>query len=351
MRGCWISTIGDMFRFIMIIACALLAGCAPPSLDRARWRPLNTGSTASLRGISAPGDGVVWASGTGGSVLRSLDGGETWRTVRVPGPDSIDVRDIEAIDADHAWAMCITEPARVLYTNDGGASWAIRHTGRAGAFFDSIARFTDGSVVLFGDPHEGVFDISHSEGGGHWQAALESPRAHHGEAAFAASGTCIVTVDDRYAWIGTGGMHARVLRSVDGGRTWLASRTPMRQGSATTGIYSVAFRDRMHGVVVGGDYTNPELSGDNAAYTTDGGETWITADIAPEGYRSGVVYLANRKDALVAVGRAGCSYSTDGGVTWRSFADPSGFYAVASSPDGEVYAVGSDGRAAKLVYD
>ena len=146
-------------------------------------------------------------------------------------------------------------------------------------------------------------------------------------------------------------MHARVLRSTDGGKTWDAHGTPMRQGEPTTGIYSVAFRDAKRGVIVGGDYTQPELAGANAAYTKDGGKTWTMSESPPGGYRSGVVFLPGRMNDLIAVGRAGCSYSTDGGVTWHPLGDGAGYYAVAASPDGEVFAVGSDGRAARLVFD
>ena len=59
---------------------------------------------------------------------------------------------------------------------------------------------------------------------------------------------------------------------------------------------------------------------------------------------------------LIAVGRAGCDYSLDGGRTWQPFGehngdDPEapGYYAVAASPDGSlVIAVGANGRAAVL---
>ena len=80
------------------------------------------------------------------------------------------------------------------------------------------------------------------------------------EAAFAASGTCVVSHGAQHAWIGTGGKSTRVLRSVDGGASWTASAAPMLSGKNTTGIYSVAFRDAQHGVVVGGDYTTPEAA-------------------------------------------------------------------------------------------
>jgi photosystem II stability/assembly factor-like uncharacterized protein len=338
-------------RSLLPALLALTACAAPPSFDGARWTPLDTGSDASLRGVRALEGGVVWASGSGGTVLRSTDGGATWTRSRVPGPPSTDLRDIEAVDATTAYVISITAPARVLRTSDGGATWETLHESpHAASFFDSLALFEGGGGVVFGDPRDGVFEVLRTDDGEHWSpvAARALPAAGAGEAAFAASGTCVVTHGARHAWIGTGGARARVLRSTDAGRSWSAAETPLCSGGETTGIYSVAFADALHGVVVGGQYDAPEMSGDNAAWTDDGGVTWRAADLPPHGYRSGVVHLPGNARALVAVGRAGCDVSEDGGRTWRALGDGTGYYAVAAAPDGAVYAVGADGRAARL---
>jgi photosystem II stability/assembly factor-like uncharacterized protein len=332
----------------------VLSGCvSTPPLSDERWLPLETGSDASLRGVCVVNRDVIWASGSNGTVLKSADGGATWQRFQVPGPASCDVRDIEAVDAQHAWAISITEPARILHTADGGRSWRVLHeSANPASFFDSIALLDDGAALVFGDPQDGVFEVLRSDDGEGWNPvpAGALPPALEGEAAFAASGTCIVTFGSHHAWISTGGRAARVLRSADGGRSWTAAETPIRQGGETTGIYSVAFRDEMHGVIVGGDYTEPERSGDNAAYTTDGGVSWTAATTPPGGYRSCVIDLPGRPDTLVAVGRTGCDYSEDGGRTWHPLGDGEGFYAVSAARDGTVIAVGSDGRAARLVF-
>lgn len=339
----------------LVVACT--TGCASTSRHAtARWIPLDTGSDASLRGVCAVGDGVVWASGSNGTVLRSVDGGASWTSHPVPpapggGPN--DLRDIEALDARRAWVLSITEPARILRTEDGGATWGEVHVGREGAFLDSIALFAGGGAVVFGDPLDGVFDVARSDDGVTWEQVPASslPAANDGEAGYAASGTCVVTDGFARAWIGTGGRAARVLVSDDAGRSWRAVDVPMRQGGETTGIYGVAFRNELRGVIVGGQYDQPELGGDNAAYTRDGGKTWIAADVPPAGYRSGVAWLPACGSKLVAVGRAGCSLSDDSGRTWRTMPGDQGYYAVSSSRDGDVFAVGADGRAARLLVN
>jgi photosystem II stability/assembly factor-like uncharacterized protein len=41
-------------------------------------------TTASLRGIDNVGNGVAWASGTNGTVLRTEDAGYLWQTCTIP---------------------------------------------------------------------------------------------------------------------------------------------------------------------------------------------------------------------------------------------------------------------------
>lgn len=125
----------------------------------------------------------------------------------------------------------------------------------------------------------------------------------------------------------------------------------MISGESTSGIYSVAFRDATHGVLVGGDYRAPDVADRNAAFTEDGGDTWtaVAKESLPRGQRAAVAWIPGQRDALIAVGRLGTDYSIDGGRTWVPLGDE-GYYAVSFSPTGEGYAVGADGRAARLAY-
>ena len=64
----------------------------------AQWVPQPSGTTARLRGLSVVDERVAWASGAGGTVLRTVDGGATWRRRVVPDAERLDFRDIEAFD-------------------------------------------------------------------------------------------------------------------------------------------------------------------------------------------------------------------------------------------------------------
>jgi hypothetical protein len=168
---------------------------------------------------------------------------------------------------------------------------------------------------------------------------------------FAASGTCLTVQGTNNAWIGTGGAtEARVLRTTDRGATWTEAATPIAAGSSSAGIFSIAFTDELHGIIVGGDYRKEQEPSANIALTADGGRTWAAAgDAKLRGFRSGVVFIQGSGGReVIAVGPAGTDRSTDGGRTWSALGDV-GFHAVSVDRTGRfVWAVGEQGRVARL---
>jgi hypothetical protein len=89
-------------------------------------------------------------------------------------------------------------------------------------------------------------------------------------------------------------------------------------GYPSSGIFSLAFRDRDHGVVVG-DYKRPEESGGYVALSSNRGRTWTLAKGAqPGGYRSGVSLVPGTSGSTrIAVGPTGTDVSVDDGENWR----------------------------------
>lgn len=337
---------------LLLVACAAPAGRHDPL--RADWIALPSPTRAGLRGLSVVSADVVWCSGADGTVLRSVDGGRTWVETRVDEAEEADLRSIHAFDATSAVAATAGRPARVLRTDDGGGSWRIVHEEEdARAFLDSVRFADERRGWIFGDPldRRGHFVLETDDGGRTWRRAADTPPPVDGEAGFAASGTCIAVVGP-HVRIGTGGARARVLRTDDGGRTWSAAATPLAQGAASQGVFSVAFADVLIGVAVGGDYLDPERRDGTAAFTVDGGSTWLAAEVPPAGFRS-CVAIAPRFGPGVrfAVGTTGADISRDGGRTWRPV--PGGIarahHAIAFAPDAPVgFAVGADGRISRI---
>ena len=77
----------------------------PLLLTTQSWEQQQSGTTASLRGIHAVSDRVAWASGTGGTYLRTTDAGVHWRGSTVPGAEALDFRDVHAVDEQNAYLL------------------------------------------------------------------------------------------------------------------------------------------------------------------------------------------------------------------------------------------------------
>src|SRR5689334_5270977 len=83
-----------------------LAVASPAAADTTlSWTLLDTGSTSHFRGLSAVSNKVAWLGGYNGTVLRTTDGGKTWRDASPAGAGTLQFRDITAFDAKHAVAM------------------------------------------------------------------------------------------------------------------------------------------------------------------------------------------------------------------------------------------------------
>lgn len=332
----------------------LAAACASVEKFDPRWIPQDSGTSESLRGVCAVSRDVAWASGGGGTFLRTLDGGETWECGFVPGAKDLDFRDVHAMDDRTALLLSTGEPAKIFKTHDGGKRWTEQYADdRPGVFFDGMAFFDAKRGIAFSDPIQGSFLLIRTEDGGEtWREVPRGsiPPPLPGEAGFAASGTCVCVQGESLAWFATGGTAARVFRSVDKGATWTAVNAPVLSGTPSRGIFSIAFKDARSGVIVGGDYKDPQGKDHNAAWTFDGGETWYPVERSqPKGYRSCVAYFRNGPAfVFITAGPSGSDYSLDLGRTWVNF-DRTGFHSLSfAGPCG--WAVGADGRIAKLEF-
>ena len=334
----------------LVATTGFTAGSRTPS-----WRLSDTGVTARFRGLAPVNDKVAWVAGSAGTILRTVDGGRSWLRVDPPGTADLQFRDIEAFDADHAVALTIGEgdQSRLYATADGGRSWTetFRNDDPA-AFYDCVTFLDRRHGLALSDPVGGKFRIlATADGGRSWrvQPSTGMPEALAGEFAFAASGTGLVSADHfgaGRAWFATGGgERARVFSTVNGGRTWRVTDSPV-PSSASGGIFSLAFRDPWHGIAVGGDFAAPETAPEAAATTRDGGRTWRTAKVVPGEYRSGAAWLGG--NTALAVGPTGSDLSRDGGRTWTEF-DGGSFDAVLCAA-GACWASGEQGRVAKLTW-
>jgi photosystem II stability/assembly factor-like uncharacterized protein len=316
----------------------------------AQWQPQQSGTNEDLRGVSIFDRDNIWASGAHGTYLVTKDRGKTWNFSQVPGAESLDFRGVKAFRSEVFLLAAGPGDKSRIYHLRKGKPWELQFTNNEPkGFLDCMAFVDTQHGIVVGDPVNGKFQIARTRDGGRtWQNvdSQKIPPAIDGEGAFAASNSCIAVNGTQDVWFATGGPVARVFHSSDAGDTWIVSDTPITHGSVSQGIFSVAFRDSLHGVIVGGDYKNADQSGPNIATTDDGGKTWRLAEVAPQKFFSAVAYVGGTNPGMVAVGSTTSGFSKDDLHTWSSFVTD-GFNAVDSN-QGVIYAVGASGKIAKF---
>lgn len=271
-------------------------------------------------------------------------------------PPDAEKLDFRGICADSVVAEVMSagpgEQSRIFQTSDGCRHWTeLARNHEKNGFWDSFGyearpfcRNTENTGVLIGDPVNGRFYTMTSSDTG-WDVDNNSCAARADEAVFAASNSSVFVFGfDRYIFVtgGKGGPRAILSPLLSGKRSkgCAAADLPLATGESA-GAFSVYFRDRKHGIVVGGDYKKPNNSAGTAAWTSDGGHTWTASSTLPHGYRSAVIWDPKAK-AWIAVGTNGADISTDDGMTWRPLDD--GNWNAVSLP----FAVGPKGRIGKL---
>jgi photosystem II stability/assembly factor-like uncharacterized protein len=318
------------------------------SVAEAQWQRQTVDTKASLRGLSVVNDKIIWASGTGGTFLRTIDGGKNWKIGKVPDADKLDFRDVEAFDANTAYLLSIGEGenSRIYKTIDGGATWKLQFKNtNSKAFFDAFAFWDKTHGIAMSDPVNGKYLLLKTDDGETWTALnnAQMPNAKEGEAAFAASGTCILSQGKNDVFLVSGGKDARVFRSNNRGLDWFVADTPITKGTAGSGIFSIAMFDKENGVIVGGNYEKPNEATNNLAFTNDGGKSWVLAK-GLNGYRSAVSFIGK---TLIAAGSSGSDLSIDGGKTWKNL-DKENYNSVQSKGEKAICAVGASGLVAKF---
>ena len=341
----------------------------------------SSGTTNRLQAISPVSSRVVWASGIGGTYVKTTDGGTTWKVGVVPGAETLQFRDVQGISESVAYLLSAGTgtDSRIYKTENGGESWTLEFENQdPNAFYDCFAFWTSERGITTSDSVNGRFPAIRTRNGRTWQNIGDRlPTALPGEASFAASGTCVATQGSRRAWIGTGGSAtARILATTDGGNSWAAYSTPIVQGTPTSGVISVDFRDGRNGILGGGELLAPTVAADTVARSRDGGKTWLLASRTPfPGAIYGLSYVRevcrfdddpeiqkklaeieeNNKDNdfqsfVVATGPSGAAWTPDEGDTWYPLPQVSNYWAVAFAIPSAGWLVGTEGRILKISF-
>jgi photosystem II stability/assembly factor-like uncharacterized protein len=233
--------------------------------DGRRWHDVRSGTTNSLYAVEFLDERNGWAVGDG-VLLRTADGGQTWRQAPHPAP-GVQFADVSFADALHGWVVggSISSHgnwgATALVTSDGGESWFEQEVPTVQALY----------AVHFVDPATGWIVGNHGvllhtdSGGARWevqrQADDDGPGFLRG----------VHFTDTRHGWaVGGRGKASQipvVLHTEDGGRRW--KRVIVRGQTFFTWVKAL---DGKRAWVVGNHY-------DLARSTEDG--SWSKSMVAP----------------------------------------------------------------------
>jgi hypothetical protein len=151
------------------------------------------------------------------------------------------------------------------------------------------------------------------DGGTIWND-FKGPDALPNQAAFAASGTCLVT--NGVFTIATGGSAAEIITWKKS--NWTHHLLPIIHGQSEQGACSVAVHKNQL-IAIGGDYQNNKRQDSTACYSTNQGLTWNLANSFPAGYQSCVEFI--QADTFLSTGTPGSNITTNGGKNWAKIDD------------------------------
>lgn len=345
----------QLIVLIVLLSCKKNEGFKLKSFSKVEIEILLQDSTLNIRALEKNTNGDVFFASSDGRLGRIINSGGKKEVLLFPGfkdKDSINKNfRALALNTEDVFLITIGSPAYLYKIKREGVELVYQEN-HPKAFYDAMDFWNDQEGIAIGDPTDDCMSIIITRDAGNTWRKLpcdQLPNTKEGEAAFAASDTNIKIIGDK-TWIATGGKASRILFSVDKGQTWEVFETPILQGLATTGIYSLDFYDELNGVAIGGDYTEPESNVANKIRTTDGGKTWeVVANGQNPGYRSCVQYIPNSDaQSLVALGFTGIDISNDAGETWKHLSDK-GYYTLRFLNDSIAYAAGK-GLISKLSF-
>lgn len=320
----------------------------------------------SFRGLSVVDDNTIWVSGSRGTIAKSIDGGKTFTYNQLKGYEKSDFRDIEAFDNKCAIIMSSGTPAYILKTIDGGQTWKEVYKKTDTAYFlDAMDFWDDKRGMLVGDPINGHFVLLQTNDGGEtWQEldTTKTPKAMESEAVFAASGTSLRCWGRKDFGFVTGGSKSRVIVKQFKKKATKLYELKMIQGKNSQGTFSFA-KSKNLWLFSGGDYINDtQMTDANFYYCRDLDNqcTSISSTENLSGYKSAIEVI-NDESSLYGtpvfistgtsgtqIGRRVCTF-IDTQYMYTNYREP--FHVVRKAKKGNaVFLAGPNGKIGKLVY-
>ena len=215
------------------------------------WQKQQTGVTASLWEISFLDEIHGWACGSESTILKTENGGDLWESVSPEKSDNTGFFAIQFANLSEGWTS--SNQGEILHTTDGGLFWQVQQSGYVGACRLSVIDAQTAFAL--------TQDLLVTENSGSDWALIDVPIPKY----YVASQMSFI--DKQHGWIttenGTGGMYITefpVMITTDGGETWHTS-----DSLEDLGFRCLFFVNANTGWVAGFQ---------NIYKTNDGGKNW-----------------------------------------------------------------------------
>lgn len=284
----------------------------PGFVEKANWMQLTTGVTQTLNAISFFDDYSGIACGERGTVIKTTDGGSSWRVI---APfDSVVFNDISFNSPQSAFI--VGEGGRVYRSTDLGETWSAvplraQETLFRLFFINYQVGFIAGSKGLI---------LRTTDGGATWNQVRAATNNLLYSISFAEN-----SLGFAVGWNGT------VIKSTDAGATW----APVKSFTDKY-LRDIAFRDKSTCFV--------SAAGGEIFKSADRGETWTPIQTKALSGLTAVDFV-NEYKGFACSNKGEIVETNDGGDTWNS--NPSGNYfslsRIAVTPKQKVFIAGFNG--------
>ncbi|MEX0324824.1 MAG: YCF48-related protein [Puniceicoccaceae bacterium] len=176
------------------------------------WRQVMTSTRSTLTGVHFADSLNGWVVGHENIVLKTTDGGETWKRQFPQGPIEERYLDVRFLDAQRGLAVGAYGFARA--TSDGGRTWEEREISWEEMHLNRISQGLDGRLFI---AVEGGALMTSADEGQTWED-LPSP--------YEGSLFGILPLGPRTLL--TYGLRGHIFRSIDSGQTWTESESEGR---------------------------------------------------------------------------------------------------------------------------
>ena len=228
------------------------------------WESANAGLrdqfVLDLASSGSASDTLFAATSGGADLYKSLDGGETWFEIDLPGFSSADVTAIAPGDPNRVYAALF---GAIAVSTDGGENWTSSSQGldEFASFSRIVVDPTNADIAYAVDFFSGVFKTV--DGGESWNAingGLEDVRVND-----------ILLMPDAPETLFLAATGAAIYRSVDSGSTWAASNI----GFASAEARRIIMLPGEPAILVA-------ASRDGIFRSTDGGASWDVMNLGLE---------------------------------------------------------------------